>query len=97
MPRMSRRSFFRSTALAGAGLSALLIKDRPATAFEFKPMDAKTAEEYANACGTPEQRAYHQQLLAEARTKLAGTMSAAELDAALAQLTCPICGCHLVG
>ncbi|HUK10575.1 MAG TPA: hypothetical protein VLX09_22075 [Stellaceae bacterium] len=97
MRSMSRRTFFQSTALAGAGLGALLIHDRSATAFAIKPMDAKTQEEYANVCGSPEQRAYHQQLLAEAKAKLSATMTDAEIEAALAQLTCPICGCRLIG
>jgi hypothetical protein len=97
MRPMSRRTFFQSTALAGAGLGALLIRDRSVMAFEIKPMDAKTHEEYANVCGSPEQRAYHQQLLAEAKAKLSSTMTDAEIETALAQLTCPICGCHLIG
>jgi hypothetical protein len=97
MRSMSRRAFFQSTALAGAGLGALLIHDQRAAAFEIKPMDAKTHEEYANVCGSPEQRAYHQQLLAEARAKLSATMTDAEIEAALAQMTCPVCGCRLIG
>jgi hypothetical protein len=97
MRSMSRRSFFQSTALAGAGLGALLIRERSAKAFEIKSMDAKTREEFANVCGSPEQRAYHQQLLTEAKAKLSATMTDAQIEAALAQLTCPICGCRLIG
>jgi len=97
MRPMTRRSFFQSTALAGAGLGALLMRDRHAQAFEIRPMDAKTREEFANVCGSPEQRAYHKQLLAEAEAKLQGSMTHAQIEAAVAQLTCPICGCRLVG
>jgi hypothetical protein len=97
MRPMSRRSFFQSTALAGAGLGSLLMCGRSAKAFEIKSMDAKTQEEYANVCGSPEQRAYHQQLLVEAKVKLSATMTDAQIETALAQLTCPICGCRLIG
>lgn len=95
---VSRRRFLTSSALAGAGVGALLLPGGPANAaLKLSPMDAETHASYKNACGGPEVRAYHDQLLAEARTKLAGTMSAKDLDAALAALTCPICGCHLEG
>jgi len=98
MPPMSRRSFFQSTALASAGLGVLLLCDRQARAFEVKPMDAKTKEEFANVCGSPEQQAYHKQLLAEAEAKLEGEgMTHAQIEAAVAQLSCPICGCKLSG
>ena len=98
MSSISRRSFFQSTALAGAGLGALLLRGERARAFEIRPMDAKTNEEFANVCGSPEQQAYHKQLLAEAEAKLEGQgVPHAKIGAAMAQLTCPICGCHLVG
>jgi len=97
MSVVTRRRFLTSTAMAGAGVGAVALSKGPAAAFEIRPMDAKTHEAYLNACGSPEQRAYHQQLLAETKTKLAGTMSEADIDAAVAQLTCPICFCHLVG
>jgi len=98
MSPISRRSFFQSTALAGAGLGALLLRERQARAFEIKPMDAKTKEEFANVCGSPEQQAYHKQLVAEAEVKLDGEgMTHAQIEAAVAQLTCPICGCRLIG
>ena len=95
---VSRRRFLSTSALAGMGAGALLLAGRQArAALKLSPMDAETHEAYRNACGGPEVRAYHEQLLAEARAQLAGTMSAKELDAALAALTCPICGCRLEG
>jgi hypothetical protein len=98
MSSISRRSFFQSTALAGAGLGALLLRGEKARAFEIKPMDARTHDEFANVCGSPEQQAYHKQLLTEAEAKLEGEgMTHAQIAAAVAQLTCPICGCRLIG
>jgi|SRR5581483_3217027 len=98
MPAISRRRFFlQSTALAGVGLGAWAQARGSAAAFETKRLDAKTQQEYAAACGSPEQRAYHQQLLAEAKAKLGAETSSAEVAAAMAQLTCPICGCRLIG
>ena len=97
MRRTTRRAFFQSTALAGAGLAALLVRGRRAEAFVVKPMDANTGLEFANVCGSPEQRAYHKQLLAEAEARLAGSMTQDQIEAALARLTCPICGCRLIG
>jgi hypothetical protein len=95
---VSRRRFLASSALAGVGAGSVLLSGRQANAaLKLSPMDAETHAAYRNACGGPEVRAYHDQLLAEARTKLAGTVSAQELDRALAALTCPICGCRLEG
>jgi len=95
---VSRRRFLSTSALAGAGAGALLVAGRQAkAALKLSPMDAETHAAYKNACGGPEVRAYHDQLLAEAKAKYAGTMSDKDLDAALAALTCPICGCRLEG
>ncbi|HYC14122.1 MAG TPA: hypothetical protein VEC75_07725 [Stellaceae bacterium] len=95
---VSRRRFLGSSALAGIGAGAFVFAAGQAqAALKLSPMDAETHTAYRNACGGPEVRAYHDQLLEEARTKLAGTMSEKDLDAALAALTCPICGCHLEG
>jgi hypothetical protein len=93
---VSRRRFLASSALAGVGVAAMLLPERQAgAALKLSPMDAETHAAYRSACGGPEVRAYHDQLLAEARAKLVGTVSAEELDLALAALTCPICGCRL--
>jgi len=95
---VSRRRFFTTSALAGVGVGALLLPGRQAAAaLKLSPMDAETHAAYKNACGGPEVRAYHDQLLADARAKYAGTMSDKDLEAALSALTCPICGCRLEG
>jgi hypothetical protein len=97
MSSLSRRRFLSSTALGGLGAGAALLAGKPAAAFTEKPMDAETHKLYASACGGPEAKAYHQQLLAEAKAQLPGGVSDAQIEAAMAALTCPICGCRLVG
>jgi hypothetical protein len=94
---VSRRHFLSTTAIAGLGAGAALLAGKPAAAFTQKPMDAETHKLYANACGSPETKAYHQQLLAEAKAQLPSGISDAEIEAAISALTCPICGCKLVG
>ncbi|MGH7124429.1 MAG: hypothetical protein ACREFI_08665 [Stellaceae bacterium] len=97
MSFVSRRRFLSTTALTGLGAGAALLAGKPAAAFTEKPMDAETHKLYANACGGPEAKTYHQQLLVEAKAQLPSGISDAEIEAALAALTCPICGCKLVG
>ena len=97
MSPLSRRRFLSTTALAGVGAGAVLLAGKPAAAFTQKPMDAETHKLYANACGGPDATAYHQQLLAEAKAQLPSNISDAEIEAAIAALTCPICGCRLLG
>ena len=94
---LSRRRFLSTTALAGAGAGAVLLAGKPATAFTQKPMDAETHKLYANACGGPDAKAYHQQILAEAKAQLPSGTGDAEIETAMAALTCPVCGCRLVG
>lgn len=86
MTRWSRRRFLATTALAGAGAAV------PAAAFAFslEPADAETSTLYLNACS---QNAYHAQLLADAKAALAGKASDAEIEKAVALVTCPVCGC----
>jgi len=93
----TRRRFLSTTALTGLGAGAVLISRKQAAAFTQKPMDAETHKLYANACGGPETKAYHQELLAAAKAQLPSGISDAEIEAAIAALTCPICGCRLVG
>jgi hypothetical protein len=95
MSSLSRRRFLSSTALAGAGAGALLLSGQEAAAFTVKSMDAETHKLYANACGGADAQTYHQQLLLEAKAKLAASASDAEIEAAVAALSCPICGCRL--
>ena len=97
MSSLSRRRFLSSTALGGLGAGAALLAGKPAAAFTEKPMDAETHKLYASACGGPEAKAYHQQLLAETKAQFPGGVSDAQIEAAMAALTCPICGCRLVG
>jgi hypothetical protein len=94
---LSRRGFLTTSALVGTGVGALLASARSAAAFKQQPMDAETHALYLSACGGADIKAYHARLLTEAKTKLAGTMSEPEIEAAIAQLTCPICGCPLTG
>jgi hypothetical protein len=94
---LTRRRFLSTTALAGAGAGAVLLAGKPAAAFTQKPMDAETHKLYASACGGPDAKPYHQELLVEAKAKLPGGISDAEIEAAMAALTCPICGCRLIG
>ena len=97
MSSLSRRRFLSTTALTGLGAGAALLTGKRAAAFTQKPMDAETHKLYANACGGPEAKAYHQELLAEARAQLPSGINDAEIEAAISALTCPICGCRLVG
>ncbi|HXP74520.1 MAG TPA: twin-arginine translocation signal domain-containing protein [Stellaceae bacterium] len=97
MSSVSRRRFLSTTALAGASAGAVLLSGKSAAAFTEKPMDAETHKLYANACGGPEATAYHQQLLTDAKAQLPSGISDAEIEAAMAALTCPVCGCRLTG
>ena len=97
MSSLTRRRFLSTTGLAGAGAGAALLTGKAASAFTQKPMDAETHKLYANACGGPDAKAYHQQILAEAEAQLPSGISDAEIETAMAALTCPVCGCRLVG
>ena len=94
---LSRRRFLSTSALSGLGAGAAMLAGKSAAAFTQKPMDAETHKLYANACGGPEAKAYHQQLLTEAKAQLPSGISEAEVETALAALTCPVCGCKLAG
>lgn len=85
----SRRRFLASTALATGAAGAAVL---PAAAFGFsiEPADAETSALYLNACS---KNAYHVQLLADAKVALAGKASEAEIEQAVALVTCPLCGC----
>ncbi len=97
MSSVSRRRFLSSTALGGLGAGAVLLAGKSAAAFTEKPMDAETHKLYANACGGPDAKAYHQQLLVEAKAQLPSGTTDSQIEAAMAALTCPICGCRLAG
>jgi len=97
MSSLSRRFFLSTTALTGLGAGAAMLAGKPAAAFTQKAMDAETHKLYANACSGTEAKAYHQQLVAEAKAQLPSGTGDAQIEAALAALTCPICGCRLAG
>ena len=86
----SRRRFLAGSALAGAGAAL------PVSAFGFSlaPADAETSALYLDACSNGAS-AYHAQLLADAKAALAGKASEAEIEKAVALVTCPICGCRV--
>lgn len=92
---LSRRRLLATGALGSVSAAVLSLPAGRAVAFTVQPMDAQTHALYLSACGGADARTYHAKLLADAKERLAGTMSAQEIDAALAQLTCPICGCSL--
>ena len=94
----TRRRFLSSTALGGLSLLGgvgLFLSARTARAWTEQPMDVATHKLYADRCRLATD-GYHEQLAAEERTKLAGTMSDAQITAALAAMRCPICGCPVV-
>jgi hypothetical protein len=101
LPSRARRRFLSSTALGGLGLlmGAEFVQSIAASgaarAWTTQPMDVATHKLYADRCRLAPD-GYHEQLAAEERTRLAGTMSEAQIDAALAALRCPICGCPVV-
>lgn len=92
LPSTARRRFLSSTALGGLGL---LLGAPAARAFTEQPMNAATHKLYADRCRLATD-GYHEQLAAEERTRLGTTLSEAQIDAALAALRCPVCGCPVV-
>lgn len=90
---VSRRCFLHSSAsLAGAGLA---ISASRALAFSVEPIDAKTEALAFSACSAPGSvNPYHRQLLADVMAALKGEPQT-EIDAQVAVLVCPLCGCHI--
>lgn len=105
--KISRRRFLAVSALpamgvaaGSAGLGALSIASaRAVRAFSFEQADGEVSAQYlkAHEClQTP--NAYHQQLADEVREMLRGRdvdVSDDEIRLAVAQTTCPLCGCPL--
>ncbi|MCC7274647.1 MAG: twin-arginine translocation signal domain-containing protein [Alphaproteobacteria bacterium] len=91
----SRRRFL--AAAAGGGTAILLGWPRDARAFSVQPMDAPTAEAFANACGAAAAEDHRLRALAFLRENAAGPvgqrLSPEAADALLARTTCPVCGC----
>lgn len=90
---VSRRRFLRSSAILGtAGMAA---GASGALAFSVEQMDVKTEAIWLSACQAPGSISpYHRQLLADVMAALQGKPQA-EIDAQLAALTCPLCGCQV--
>lgn len=88
---ISRRGFLSTTALAGAAA----LWSGPARALTLAPMDAEGHRLYMNRCSIKGD-AYHQALLAEAKAGLPPSLDAKAVQAALAGLTCPLCGCPVL-
>jgi hypothetical protein len=94
---ISRRDLLTTTSLAGfGGFAALLALSRPAGALTVHEMQGQTRELYLSACGSKD-GGYHRQLVAEIRQRLEGRVTEAEIEAAIAATTCPVCGCPLIG
>lgn len=92
---VSRRRFLSTTALAGSSALAFLLMGRAAwAAFQMAPKNADAERLYAQACGTQD-GAYHRELVAEVKQRLKGRATDAQIETAIAQMTCPICGCPI--
>jgi hypothetical protein len=91
---VTRRRFLSTTALAGTGALALLLLGRTASAFSIAPKNAEADRLYAEACSTQD-GAYHRQIVAEVKQQLNGRATDAQIETAIAQMTCPICGCPI--
>jgi hypothetical protein len=91
----TRRRFLSTTALAGTGaLAAVLLAARTAWAFSVAPKNAEAERLYAEACSLKD-GPYHRQLVAEVKQRLQGRATDAQIEEAIAQTTCPICGCPI--
>lgn len=92
--KLNRRHLM-TTSLAGLTLGSLT--PLSAMAFSRQVMPPATEKLYLEACGTPHET-YHSELVAEVtrmmeQAKLETTRE--NLDAVLASLSCPRCGCRL--
>ena len=95
MDRMiTRRHLLSTTVLACAGAAVLVAGTRKAGALSVETMNSETQRLYLSAC-TAKDGSYHRQLVAEVREKLQNKVSEAEIEAAIASATCPVCGCPI--
>ena len=95
MGRMiTRRQLLSTTILACTAAAAALAGARPAGALSVETMNAETRRLYLSAC-TAKDGTYHRQLVAEVRERLQNKVSEAEIEAAIASATCPVCGCPI--
>jgi hypothetical protein len=84
----ARRRFLASSAIFGAAA----LTATKAIALSLETDNAEAEKLYLSACAA--QNSYHQQLLAEVTAKLDGRPQQ-EIDAAVAALKCPFCGCPI--
>jgi hypothetical protein len=90
---VSRRRFLLSSAILGA--AGMAAGASSALAFSVEQMDVKTEAVWLSACQAPGSiNPYHRQLLADVMAALQGKPKT-EIDAQVATLTCPLCGCHV--
>ena len=88
---LHRRSFVSALALMAGGS---LLFGRRALALSIEEPSAKVQALYAARCSVSSE---HAALLAEAEAGMQGrSLSAAEREAILSAVTCPVCGCHPV-
>jgi hypothetical protein len=91
---ITRRHLLSTTILACSGMAALLAGTRPARALSLETMSPETRRVYLSAC-TARDGIYHRQLVAEVRQELQNRASEAEIEAAIAGASCPVCGCPI--
>ena len=96
---ISRRRILQALGLPAVGVAALAAWPRSSRAFSLEQAadDVDGLYARAKACASGE-NAYHQQLVAEVKAMLAernATVSDDEIRLAVAQTTCPLCGCRL--
>ena len=91
---LSRRRLLTTTTLGGVGAVLGIAAARPARALSIQPMDAEGKALYLTTCSSRD-GTYHRELVAEAKKRLEGRASEAEIEAAIAAMTCPVCGCPI--
>lgn len=90
---VNRRRFLLTSAILGA--TGMVAGVSSALAFSVEQMDAKTEALWLSACQAPGLiNPYHRQLLADVMAALQGKPQA-EIDAQIATLSCPLCGCSI--
>jgi hypothetical protein len=101
-PSISRRRVLQALGLPAAGIAALaasLTSSTSVRAFSFEEAADDVSGLYARAkaCANGE-NGYHEQLAAEVKAMLSernASVSDDEIRLAVAQTTCPLCGCRL--
>ena len=91
---VTRRQLLSTTILACTGAAALIASTRLARALSLETMNSETQRIYLSACSTRD-GTYHRQLVAEVRERLQNKVSEAQIEAAIAATTCPVCGCPI--